>query len=436
MKEYGTAIILVLLAFAAMKIRQKRRCTAGEKQERVELEETVYDTAAFVEEGTLALKAKAERKGLTVIVKADETLSSALKGDIECVKQCVEKLTECAVEHTNEGHITFCVQGSKTDSGEFYLVISLADTGEGIDKEAQEIQSVKEMVIRLDGKFKVNSVLESGSMYTLRIPQTEVNKKPIGNREWLYESAGRDEIFSKKKQQKERITEETANQETVNQPTANRTADIEQEQTAEAAVIDKSIGMNYCGNSEEMYREVVKAYYQQSVKYTEDILQLCENEQWKEYGVIAHAIKSTSMTIGAKGLSEEAKQQEMAVKEGRLDICRQGWNVFLADYKQILMQVEQYLNIENNQDKQQEPESVLSKEEYEKECRILLQYIKDYEMGEAMEQIEMLLKRSVSAETREQEVAYLEKIKAAVDEFEYDAAEELLTEWLEKQEAE
>ena len=63
-------------------------------------------------------------------------------------------------------------------------------------------------------------------------------------------------------------------------------------------------------------------------------------------------------------------------------------------------------------------------------------YIKDYEMGEAMEQIEKLLQLGVSQEEREQEIAYLEKIRAAVDEFEYDLAEELLTEWLKKQEAE
>ena len=42
----------------------------------------------------------------------------------------------------------------------------------------------------------------------------------------------------------------------------------------------------------------------------------------------------------------------------------------------------------------------------------------------------------VASASTEQELSYLEKIRAAVDEFEYDLAEELVSEWLEKQEAE
>ena len=225
-------------------------------------------------------------------------------------------------------------------------------------------------------------------------------------------------------------------EETIEENPVENTAENIEIEEAESSKIDKNIGMNYCGGSEDMYREIVKAYHQQSAKYVAAIPELCEKGEWKDYGVIAHAIKSTSLTIGAKELSEEAKTQELAAKEGKTEVCEQGWKAFLEKYREILQEVEDYLGIEESQEKTEEPTQLLSKKEYLEECRLLLQYIKDYEMGEAMEQIEKLLQCSVSQEKREQEIAYLEKIKAAVDEFEYDLAEELLTEWLEKQEAE
>ena len=263
----------------------------------------------------------------------------------------------------------------------------------------------------MGGTIKVNSVYGKGSMFTIRIPQKIVDKEPIGNIESAYEKADMEALRVKQHLHAPDVVE------------------------PENSKIDKSIGLNYCGGSEDMYREIVKAYHQQSAKYVAAIAQLCEKAEWKGYAVIAHAIKSTSLTIGAKELSEEAKTQELAAKEGKTEVCEQGWRAFLESYQQILQEVENYLGIEESQEKTEEPVQLLSKEEYTKECRQLLQYIRDYEMGEAMEQIEKMFRNSVSQEEREQEITYLKKIRAAVDEFEYDLAEELVTEWLDKQEA-
>ena len=43
--------------------------------------------------------------------------------------------------------------------------------------------------------------------------------------------------------------------------------------------------------------------------------QFFEGEDWENYRTIVHALKSTSLTIGAVQLSEEAKALEMAAKE-------------------------------------------------------------------------------------------------------------------------
>lgn len=545
------------------------------EQGSMELEKNSYYLASLINDEALSLKSKAEEKGLEVRIQIDEKLPSVLQGDVVRIKQCLNHLIQNAVNYTQEGHITLSAQGSYSDSKEFYLVLSVADTGEGIRKEDMAklfnsftkldenknqfvagtglgLSLIKTLITKMGGTIKVNSVFGKGSMFTIRIPQIVVDKEPIGNIECAYEKAemeslqkrqylyapeaeilvvddndmnlavirgllkqsemrldmalsGKEclELTRKKKydlifmdhmmpvmdgvETLHMLKKETENPNvdtTVIMLTANaitgmkeqyieegfedyiskpveleklekmlhkylpeektswkeeerkEQSEEKQEEEQTGSKIDKSIGLNYCGGSEEMYKEIVRAYHQQGQKYIAAIPELCEKGEWKDYAVIAHAIKSTSLTIGARELSEEAKIQEQAAKEDKTDICAQGWEAFFENYKQILQQAEAFLGIEESKEETDEALQILSKSEYIEECRKLLQYIEDYEMGEAMEQIGKLFKCNVSGEEREQELSYLEKIRAAVDEFEYDLAEELVSEWLEKQEAE
>lgn len=545
------------------------------EQGSMELEKNSYYLASLINDEALSLKSKAEEKGLEVRIQIDEKLPSVLQGDVVRIKQCLNHLIQNAVNYTQEGHITLSAQGSYSDSKEFYLVLSVADTGEGIRKEDMAklfnsftkldenknqfvagtglgLSLIKTLITKMGGTIKVNSVFGKGSMFTIRIPQIVVDKEPIGNIECAYEKAemeslqkrqylyapeaeilvvddndmnlavirgllkqsemrldmalsGKEclELTRKKKydlifmdhmmpvmdgvETLHMLKKETENPNvdtTVIMLTANaitgmkeqyieegfedyiskpveleklekmlhkylpeektswkeeerkEQSEEKQEEEQTGSKIDKSIGLNYCGGSEEMYKEIVRAYHQQGQKYIAAIPELCEKGEWKDYAVIAHAIKSTSLTIGARELSEEAKIQEQAAKEDKTDICAQGWEAFFENYKQILQEAEAFLGIEESKEETDEALQILSKSEYIEECRKLLQYIEDYEMGEAMEQIEKLFKCNVSGEEREQELSYLEKIRAAVDEFEYDLAEELVSEWLEKQEAE
>ena len=45
-------------------------------------------------------------------------------------------------------------------------------------------------------------------------------------------------------------------------------------------------------------------------------------ENWKEYGILVHALKSTSRMIGAETLARAAEALEKAAKEGNADYIR------------------------------------------------------------------------------------------------------------------
>lgn len=194
----------------------------------------------------------------------------------------------------------------------------------------------------------------------------------------------------------------------------------------EEKLIDKDAGLPYCGNDEELYREFLQAYYEQGQEYVKKLLSFHDTGKWQDYGIIAHAVKSTSLTIGATGVSEQAKQQEFAVKENKLEELEEHWERFYQDYQNVLREAAQMLEIEEQSDAQEEKAvgEETPQEEYLQGCEVLLRQIRDYEMGEALEQIDKLLSM------RPDKV--LDKVRGFVHDFDYDSAESCLQEWLAK----
>lgn len=98
--------------------------------------------------------------------------------------------------------------------------------------------------------------------------------------------------------------------------------------------LNTETGLTYCGGMEEIYYEILEEYC------NADLLDVLERtfaeEDWTNYIIHAHALKSTSLTIGAETLSEEAKGLEMAGKESRYDDIRKNHAAVIEHYKKVL----------------------------------------------------------------------------------------------------
>ena len=77
--------------------------------------------------------------------------------------------------------------------------------------------------------------------------------------------------------------------------------------------LNAATGMAYCCDNEAFYREMLLTFLQK--EKLEDIEAFYELKDWENYRILVHALKSTSLSIGAEGLSEMAKQLELAAKE-------------------------------------------------------------------------------------------------------------------------
>ena len=70
-----------------------------------------------------------------------------------------------------------------------------------------------------------------------------------------------------------------------------------------------------------------------------EIASLYERENWPDYAVKVHALKSTSLTIGAEALSAQAKELELAGKRGDEDFIRANHPALMDAYDAICAQL-------------------------------------------------------------------------------------------------
>ena len=97
--------------------------------------------------------------------------------------------------------------------------------------------------------------------------------------------------------------------------------------------LDVNTGLTYCMDK-DFYKDMLKEYIQS--EKTASIEQYFESKDWDNYRVLVHALKSTSLTIGAVSLSEKAKALEMAAKDGKEDYILSHHREVMEDYKGLL----------------------------------------------------------------------------------------------------
>ncbi len=103
--------------------------------------------------------------------------------------------------------------------------------------------------------------------------------------------------------------------------------------------INVELGLNYCGGDENFFREMLRMFHDQSGDKKAEIVSLYENANWQDYAIKVHALKSTSLTIGAEALSAQAKELELAGKRGDIDFVKAQHPALLCAYDEICAQI-------------------------------------------------------------------------------------------------
>ena len=99
--------------------------------------------------------------------------------------------------------------------------------------------------------------------------------------------------------------------------------------------IDTEEGIAYCADDPEFYEDMLRAYLQESEGRAADLRRFYALQDWSQYGLCAHTVKSTSKMIGAKAVSELAREMELACRSRDAASVLTGHDRFLREYTDL-----------------------------------------------------------------------------------------------------
>lgn len=99
--------------------------------------------------------------------------------------------------------------------------------------------------------------------------------------------------------------------------------------------INVQLGLDYCCGEKDFYLEMLQMFCEQAEDKKQELMSLFEAANWADYTVKVHALKSTSLTIGAEQLAEQAKLLEQAGKKGNIGYIQHDHPRLMRLYDQI-----------------------------------------------------------------------------------------------------
>ncbi len=127
--------------------------------------------------------------------------------------------------------------------------------------------------------------------------------------------------------------------------------------------VDYEKGLLFSGGDKENYFEILDVYVLSSKKYKEALILHYETQDWGKYIIEIHALKSSSLSIGAQELSEQAKNLELAGKEGRYEDISKRHPVAMKLYDEVVKNIRLYLQKSGYHDKEQQEMSSQDKKD-------------------------------------------------------------------------
>ncbi len=181
-------------------------------------------------------------------------------------------------------------------------------------------------------------------------------------------------------------------------------------------VIDKEVALSYFDGREENYIEALRTYLELGEENI-SMLQMCYKiKAWQDYTVKVHALKSTSLTVGAVALSELARDMEEAAGKQDEEFVKKHQAQLVEMYREVLKDIQEHLpKEEQNQIEQIE----ISTEELKERFDELAKALEEFDVEVALEKIDEL--KVFCYEGHAMELC-MQKTQKAVDGFDFEEA--------------
>ena len=168
-----------------------------------------YQVGSLLNDLVNMIQKRAENKGLSFQVEADQKIPTGLFGDEVRIKQVVINLLTNAVKYTEKGSVTLKADCRHLGKGKIALQFSVSDTGIGIkqedmaklfssferieEKRNRSIEgtglgmNISQQLLKLMGsELQVKSIYGKGSTFSFSVVQQVMNREPMGDFETAY----------------------------------------------------------------------------------------------------------------------------------------------------------------------------------------------------------------------------------------------------------
>lgn len=191
--------------------------------------------------------------------------------------------------------------------------------------------------------------------------------------------------------------------------------------------VDVKKGVENCGGECSDYLKVLKIAWDYGGKQLEELRNLQKQQDYENYTIKVHSMKSTAMNMGAVGISELAKAQEMAGKKGDYAYIDKYMEPFIQQYKTLLQEIKEVLQNYEMLEETPAEEDVLEEKMILPILRNIEQCVDNFEFPKVFEILDEIKKCRLPEKYQK----VFEEISEKMDELAVDKIKELLEKVLE-----
>lgn len=179
-------------------------------------------------------------------------------------------------------------------------------------------------------------------------------------------------------------------------------------------------GLELCGNSTEAYLAVLKTFMETAEESIERIERFSRERNYKDYVTEVHGLKSSALAIGATGLSEMARQLEMAGREEDYKQISYETPTLIAKYTEIAENIKPFTAGETSEQENENDKPPIDRSFMKNGLEAALEAIDDLDSPEVIRILDSILEYRLPRNDIREEI---ENCRRYTDNFAYEKAE-------------
>ena len=308
-----------------------------------------------------------------------------------------------------------------------------------INSEYYDLVFMDHMMPELDGVDTTKIIRSQGDAYSKELPIVALTANAVSGAKEMFLESGFNDFISKPIQlpQLEKILVEWLPKQMVTYVDSSNNAggnsmslmdiisegdenDGEREEEFIIPDIDVEAGLALCGNSTDAYLAVLKTFMETAEESIERIERFSRERNYKDYVTEVHGLKSSALAIGAKGLSEMARQLEMAGREENYKQISYETPTLIAKYTEIAENIKPFTEGEPSEAENDGDKQPIERSFMKSSLEAALEAIDDLDSPEVIRILDSILEYRLPRNDIREEV---ENCRRYTDNFAYEKAE-------------